>query len=214
MKTKSEEVGTLSTAHGVSLNVGALLGPSLLLLPGLAAAVAGPASIISWLSMLAVSGLLAIVFTAFGLRTPSGGGVAAYVASAFGSRFGTATAWCFLAGVIAGAPVVCLIGGNYVADLLGGGTRTSLIAAGILLVVVLIVTLAGARTSAGVQLGLVGLLLAMIAVAVIGAIPSAQASNWSPLLPHGWGSNGSAASSLMLSFVGWGDGSCRSESSL
>ncbi|WP_223694912.1 APC family permease [Leifsonia poae] len=201
--TKSEEAGTLSTAHAISLYVGALLGPSLLLLPGLAAAAAGPASILAWLFMLIVSGLLAVVFAVFGLRTPSGGGVATYVTTAFGPRLGTATAWCFLAGVIAGAPVVCLIGGNYVADLLGGGTRTSLIAAGILLVVVLIVTLAGARASAGMQLGLVGLLLAMVAVAVVGAIPSARADNWIPFLPHGWGSIGSAASSLMLSFVGW-----------
>jgi amino acid efflux transporter len=201
--TRADGAGTLSTPHGVSLYVGALLGPSLLLLPGLAAAAAGPASILAWLFMLAVSGLLAVIFTRFGLRTPSGGGVASYVASAFGSRFGTATAWCFLAGVIAGAPVVCLIGGNYVADLLGGGARTSIVAAGILLVVVLLVTLAGGRASAKLQLGLVGLLLVMIAIAVIGAIPSAKAGNWSPFLPYGWSSIGSAASSLMLSFVGW-----------
>ncbi|MDT7599464.1 MAG: amino acid efflux transporter, partial [Pseudonocardiales bacterium] len=42
---------TLSTSHGAALYVGALLGPSLLLLPGLAAALAGPASIVAWLGL-------------------------------------------------------------------------------------------------------------------------------------------------------------------
>lgn len=199
----SDDVGTISTLHGTSLYVGALLGPSLLLLPGLAAATAGPASIIAWLLTLSVSGLLAAIFTKFGLRSPSGGGVASYVASAFGPRLGAATAWCFLAGVIAGAPVVCLIGGNYVAALLGGGTRTSLVAASILLLLVVITAIVGGRASARLQLGVVGLLLAMIAIGVLGAMPYAKATNWTPFLPHGWESVGSAAAYLMLSVVGW-----------
>src|SRR5882757_5145641 len=71
----------LSTARGAALYIGALLGPSLLLLPGLAAELAGPASILAWLGLLAVSGLLAVLFTALGTRLPSGGGVAGSAAA-------------------------------------------------------------------------------------------------------------------------------------
>ena len=52
----------LSTPAGIALYVGALLGPSLLLLPGLAARIAGPASLVAWLVLLVLSGLLAWVF--------------------------------------------------------------------------------------------------------------------------------------------------------
>ena len=45
----------LSVPRGAALYVGALLGPGLLLLPGLAAAQAGPASILAWLALLGIS---------------------------------------------------------------------------------------------------------------------------------------------------------------
>ncbi|PZS29143.1 MAG: amino acid transporter [Pseudonocardiales bacterium] len=192
----------LSTVRGAALYIGALLGPSLLLLPGLAAALAGPASILAWIGLLVVSGLLARVFTSLGTRIPNGG-VAAYAAAGLGVRAGRATSWCFLAGVVCGAPVVCLIGGSYVGDLLGGGRPVSVIAAAILLTAVIALTLGGARTTTTAQLVLVGVLVALVLVAIVGAAPSAHASNWTPFAPHGWASIGSAASVLALSFVGW-----------
>ena len=193
---------TLSTSRGVALYVGALLGPSLLLLPGLAAAVAGPASIVAWGGLLAVSGLLARVFTRLGTRIPRGG-VAAYVEAGLGCRAGRVVAWCFLAGVVLGAPVVCLIGGGYVAELLGGGSRTAVAVAAALLVLVLAVTQGGARASAGIQLVLVAVLVVLVAVATIGSAPAARSVHWTPFAPHGWTAVAHAASVLMLAFVGW-----------
>lgn len=193
----------LSTGRAVSLYVGALFGPSLLLLPGLAAALAGPASILAWAGLLAVSGLLARVFTAFGTRVRAGGGVIAYTAAGLGERAGRAVGWCFLAGVMLGAPVVCLIGGTYIADALGAGHLTAVLSAAGLLVAVVALTLGGARVGTAVQIGLVTLLVALVAMAVAGAAPAARAANWTPFAPHGWAALGAAASALMLSFVGW-----------
>jgi amino acid efflux transporter len=42
----------LSTVRGAALYIGALLGPGLLLLPGLAVTVAGPASLLAWIALL------------------------------------------------------------------------------------------------------------------------------------------------------------------
>jgi amino acid efflux transporter len=192
----------LSTTRGAALYIGALLGPSLLLLPGLAAQLAGAASIVAWIGLLVVSGLLASVFSALGTRIPSGG-LVAYAAAGLGARAGRATGWCFVGGVVTGAPVVCLIGGTYVADLLGGGRWLSLVAGASLLVTVLVLTLGGARTTTAVQLVLVGVLIALVVFAVVGSAPAARSANWTPFAPHGWASIGRAASVLMLSFVGW-----------
>src|SRR5215472_13133560 len=109
----------LTTSRGAALYIGAILGPGLLLLPGLAAAEAGPASILAWLGLLGLSGLFACVF------------------SALGPRAGRATGWMFLAGVIGGAPIVCLIGASYVTDLTGGGQfARAAVAAALLLTVI------------------------------------------------------------------------------
>ncbi|WP_206700204.1 APC family permease [Actinomadura sp. RB99] len=193
----------LSTMGATALYVGALLGPSLLLLPGLAARAAGPASLLAWAGLLVLSGLIAVVFSRLGTTVGSTSGVAGYAAAGLGSRAGRAAAWCFLGGVVTGAPVVCLIGGAYVAELLRAGDRTAFLSAGALLALVLAMRLAGARTGVRVQLALVGLLVALVVLAVGGAAPSARAAYWHPFAPHGWGSIARAASPLMLAFVGW-----------
>jgi amino acid efflux transporter len=193
----------LSATRGTALYVGALLGPGLLLLPGLAARAAGPASLVAWLVLLGMSALIAAVFAALGRAHPSAGGVAGYATEALGVRAGAAVGWCFLAGVVGGAPVVCLIGATYVTDLTGGGTLVRCLVAAAILLVVLALTLCGARASTAAQLALVGLLVLMVVVAVAGSAPSARLANWTPFAPHGWPATGRAAALLMMSFVGW-----------
>lgn len=127
----------------------------------------------------------------------------AYVAAGLGERAGRAVGWCFLAGVVLGAPVVCLIGGSYVAALSGGGQGTGVAAAALQLIVVVALTFAGARATTTVQLVLVAVLVVLVAVAVAGSARAVRAAHWTPFAPHGWASIGSAASVLMLSFVGW-----------
>ena len=148
----------LTTARGAALYIGAILGPGLLLLPGLAAAEAGPASILAWLGLLGLSGLFAAVFSALGRHVPSAGGVMGYVTAGLGPRAGRATGWMFLAGVVGGAPIVCLIGASYVTELTGGGQLArAAVAAGLLLTVIGLAA-AGLRASASAQLVLVSLL--------------------------------------------------------
>jgi len=193
----------IGVVRGAALYIGALLGPGLLLLPGLAVARAGPASVVAWGGLLGVSALFAVVFAALGVRYPTAGGVRAYAEAGLGPRAGTAVAWCFLAGVVTGAPIVCVIGGNYVAELTGGGTRTAAGTAGLLLLATIAVARRGVRTSATVQFGLVVLLLIIVVGGVAGAAPDSDPANWRPFAPHGWAAIGSAAASLMLAFVGW-----------
>ena len=193
----------LSIPRGVALYVGALLGPGLLMLPGLAAGMAGPASVLAWVGLLAISGLFAVVFTALGTRMPGGGGVIAYADAGLGPRVGRAVGRCFLTGVVLGAPVVCMIGAGYVTSLIGGGRVATALVAALLLTCVTGLTLAGARIGTTVQMVMVGLLLAVIVVAVAGSVYASRAANWTPFAPHGWSAVGSAASVLMLSFVGW-----------
>jgi amino acid efflux transporter len=180
-----------------------VLGPGVLLLPALAAQAAGPASVLAWVGLLGVSLALAATFAALGVRLPVAGGAAAYVRAAYGRAPSAATGWCFLAGVVAGAPSVALIGGFYVGHLLGGGRAVAVVTAAAMMAAVLGANAHGLRVTATMQLGLAAALAGLLLVAVITALPSAHAGNWTPFAPHGWLAIGSAANLLMLSFVGW-----------
>ena len=126
-----------------------------------------------------------------------------YVTAGLGPRAGRAIGWMFLAGVVGGAPIVCLIGAGYVTELTGGGQLDRAAVAAVLLLTVLGLAAGGLRASATAQLVLVSLLIGVVVVAVTGSAPAARAANWTPFAPHGWLSIGSAAATLMFSFAGW-----------
>ena len=193
----------VTTRSATALYVGAVLGPGVLILPGLAAEVAGPASVLAWAALLALSVPLAITFAVLGVRFPEAGGTAAYTRAAFGARAGEVTGWCFLTGVVIGAPAVALIGGFYVAELLHAGREAAVVAAAGMIAAVVAANAFGVRASARLQLGLAGVLAALLLVAVVSALPESRAENWTPFAPNGWSSVGEAASLLMLSFIGW-----------
>jgi amino acid efflux transporter len=129
--------------------------------------------------------------------------VIGYVTAGLGPRAGLATGWMFLAGVVCGAPIVCLIGASYVTDLTGGGQLARAAVAAALLLTVVGLAAGGLRASAAAQLVLVSLLTVVVIVAAGGSAGTARAANWTPFAPHGWLSIGSAAATLMFSFVGW-----------
>jgi amino acid efflux transporter len=182
--------------------VGALLGPSLLLLPGIAADLAGPAALLAWAVLLGLSALIAVVFCVLGTSFGSTAGVAGYAASGLRPSVGTATGWAFTLGVVTGVPVVCLIGGQYIAAATGLSHYGTAIAA-ILLLLVLAVRFFGGTDGTRLQLPLVAVLLVLLVVAVAGSVCSAKATNWHPFLPHGPQGVFRAAGHLMMAFVGW-----------
>lgn len=197
----------LSTRTATALYIGAVLGPGVLFIPAVAAREAGPASILAWAGLLALSIPLAITFAALGTRQPEAGGTAAYVRKAFGRRAGAATGWWFLGGVVIGAPAVALVGGFYVAELLDASKTVAVVAAALMIGCVVIANAASLHTTARLQLGLAGVLAALLLIAVLTALPHSEAEHWTPFAPNGWMAIGAAASVLMFSFVGWEAGS-------
>jgi amino acid efflux transporter len=195
--------GTLGVWRGAALYVGALIGPGVLLVPSLAAASAGPASILAWAALLLFSAPLAITFAELGVRHPVAGGVSAYVREGFGADAAAVTGAWFLTAVLIGAPAVSLIGGFYVADLTGSGTATAAAVGLAIFGAVLFANTLGLRVSSGLQFALSTVLVAVIVVAVAVALPSRAGDNWTPFAPHGCWAIGTAASILVWLFVGW-----------
>ncbi|SDM52907.1 APC family permease [Nonomuraea jiangxiensis] len=192
--------GHLGVGQGTALLVGAVLGPGMLVLPHLAAAAAGPASVLAWAGLLALSVPVALTFAALGGRYPDGGGVASFVGLAFGRHASAVTGWWFFGAVPIGTVAGALVGGQYVEACLG---LDATLAACLILAAAFAANAAGLRTSGRLQLGLVVLLVALLAAAVISAAPHADPANFTPFAPYGFAGVVSAAGVLMFAFVGW-----------
>ncbi|MFG2289139.1 APC family permease [Streptomyces sp. NPDC048595] len=197
------DIRRLGIGSGTALCAGAVLGPGVLTLPSLAAAAAGPASILAWVALLAMCVPVAASFAALGARFPDGGGVATYVHRAIGPRAAAVVGWWFYGAVPIGVVSAAWIGGKYVADAVGWGEAGAYAVAGAVLAGALVSNAVGLRMSGRVQLLLGGLLAAVLLCAVLTCAPQVSAAHFTPFLPGGWASVGSAASVLFFAFAGW-----------
>ncbi|GGM89406.1 amino acid permease [Terrabacter tumescens] len=195
--------GSLSVAQGAALSVGAVLGTGVITLPALAAAVAGPASLVAWAALVLLSVPLASTFAALGARHPDGGGVSTYVRRAFGDRAAGAVGWCFYFAIPVGAPPASMMAGGYVADVVGGGRTTSVVVAAALVLGTGAMNLAGLRFSGRVQLVLASVLAALMTATMAVALPHGSSASLTPFAPHGWTAVGTAAAVLVWGFAGW-----------
>ncbi|MFI9486492.1 APC family permease [Promicromonospora sp. NPDC052451] len=193
----------LSVPQGAALTLGAMLGTGVISLPALAAGVAGPASLVAWAALVLLSVPLATTFAALGARHPDGGGVATYARLAFGERASTMVGWAFYGTIGVGAPAAAGFAGAYVADATGGGSGTALVTTIAIIAVCAVMNWFDLRVSGTAQLVIAGSVALLLAVAVVVALPHAQAGNLVPFAPHGWGAVGPAAALLVWAFAGW-----------
>jgi amino acid efflux transporter len=194
---------SITLSQAVSLYAGAVIGAGVLILPGVGAGTAGPASLVAW----AFDGLLgvpiALTFAALAARFPDAGGVATFVTRAFGSAAGNAAGWSYFVAAAVAQALVVLTGGHYAADAFALSRGTAFILAATMLALAVAANLYGLKVSARLQLVLAaGVALVLLATA-IAAIPHISADSLTPFMPFGWRSVGRAAILLFFAFFGW-----------
>ncbi|WP_308466874.1 APC family permease [Rathayibacter soli] len=201
--TDGAPTGTIGLWQGVALYVCAILGAGVLVLPGQAASLAGPASLLAWLFSALMGVPLAFTFAALASHFPDAGGVATYTARAFGTAAGGVTGWWYFIAGSVGQTIVPLTAGYYVAAAVGLDQRWApAFAAGVLLIAVL-ANLAGMKISARVQIGLaLGVATILIAVILV-ALPQIELTTFSRFTPNGVAGIGQAVIILFFAFAGW-----------
>ncbi|MBW1641105.1 amino acid permease, partial [Microbacterium resistens] len=154
--------GGLGLAQGIALYLASVLGTGLLVLPGLAAKVAGPASVVAVAAVTLLAIPLAGTFAALAARYPDPGGVASYARRALGPTAARATGYWFLFGVAAGGPVVAVLGARYIATIVGIDAGAVPLLALVFLAVPFGANLFGVRVTGWLQLALTGLLVGVV----------------------------------------------------
>jgi amino acid efflux transporter len=193
----------ITVRHAVAIYVSSVLGAGVLVIPGLAARTAGPASIVAWAFLSLASYPFAYTFSSLSARNPESGGVYSFAKEAFGHGVSSMTAWLFVAWVALGAPAITLAAGTYLEYAFPvSGFGVFVVAAGILALAYGI-NLGGIRLSAKVQLASVVIMLAVLALGVVASSPGIKGTNFTPFLPGGVASVGVASALIVWSYLGY-----------
>lgn len=194
---------SLGLGHGVALYAGSVLGTGVLVLPGIAAETAGPASLLAWGALIVLSVPLALTYAAISVQRPDAGGFSDAIERAFGPKWGAVAGWLFLGQTPTGTVVAALIAGQCAASVVGGGDDVALAFGAGLVAAAYALNFIGLRVSATAQLVTLGVIAAGLAVIVARALPSVEASSFHPFFPRGHSAVGVAAMQLFWAFVGW-----------
>lgn len=187
----------------IVLYVSSVLGSGILVLPGLAAHLAGPASLLAW-GFLAVASLpLALLFSSLSARRPEAGGVYAFAKEAFGPVAALTTGWLFAFWQVTGAPAVALIAASYLDYAFAlGRPETYALAFGIVFAA-FAVNYRGITLSNRVQLAVIAAIVGLLAVAIVVSVPRVHAAEFRPFFPDGYLPVGTAAALIFWSFLGY-----------
>lgn len=189
--------------QAIALYIGAVLGSGVLIVPGLAAELAGPASLLAWGFMILLILPMALSMGLLSAKYPNAGGVSHFVKLAYGERAGTLVGWFFLMSVPIGAPVAALTGAGYLTAALGWGEGAKIAVAAAMLAIGLFTNWIGMQLAGKIQIAVVIAIAAVLVFSFAAALPRMESAHFTPFLPHGWLSVGQAASMLFWCFIGW-----------
>lgn len=193
----------ITLRHAVAIYVSSVLGAGIFVVPGLAARIAGPASILAWVLLSLASYPFAYTFAKLSARKPESGGLYAFARDAFGTRASTATAWLFVAWNAVGAPAATVAAASYLAFVFPLSRLEVFLVAGGLMVAAFAINVLGIRLSGRVQLATVAAILAALVVAVVASAPAVQPAAYTPFFPSGLASVGTAAALIVWSYLGY-----------
>ncbi|MBX6350003.1 MAG: amino acid permease [Clostridia bacterium] len=196
-------VRTITLPEGVSLYVGAVVGAGVLILPGVAASMAGPASLVAWTFNCLAGIPLALTFAALAARFPDAGGVATYTAKAFGPAWGAIVGWLYFVAAATGQVIVPLTGAYYAADALNLRRDDTFLWATAILGVAVVSNLRGLKVSGRVQLALSAAVAGLLLGAALASLPRLSLAHLTPFDPRGMDAVGHATVLIFVAVFGW-----------
>lgn len=194
---------TLKLPQIVVLYIGSVLGSGILIIPGVAADVSGPASILAWGLMSILVLPMALTIGLLSAKHPNVGGVSYFVSKAFNPQIGSLIGWFFMMAVVVGAPVLALTGAGYLSTAFGLSDTYRLIIAIAILIVGLMTNYFGIKLMGQLQIAVVATTLIVLTVTIFSGLSKIAPGNFHPFMPHGWISVGSTATILFWCFIGW-----------
>lgn len=193
----------IQARHAVALYVSSVLGSGVLVLPGLAAEIAGPGSLLAWAFLAVASVPFALTFASLSARRPESGGIYGFAKEAFGPSAALVAGWLFALWVMTGAPAVALIAAAYLGYAFPlNRPETFLVGFG-LVASAFAVNYRGIVLSSRIQLAIISSIVALLVVTIALSGIRVRSGNFEPFLPFGPVSVGTACALIFWSFLGY-----------
>ena len=193
----------MTMRYAIALYMSSVLGSGVLVLPGLAAQIAGPASLVAWIALSLISYPLAYTFASLSARRPESGGVYSFARESLGPGAASAVGWLFILWYVTGAPLVTVIAASYLAYAFPL-TRTEIfLIAGLLTLGAFLVNYRGIVVSSRVQLAVIVAIVGLLITAVVASAPSVNSTNFTPFFPNGYVPIGVSAALIFWSYLGY-----------
>src|SRR5260370_7424086 len=189
--------------YAVALYMSSVLGSGVLLLPGLAAKIAGPASLVGWLILSLASYPVANTFASLSARKPESGGVYAFARESFGQRWADAVGWLFIVWYVTGAPVVTVIAASYLSYAIPLSKEMIYVVAALIILGTFLINYRGIVISGKFQLAVIVPTVGLLLTPVSPSAPLVPPENFSPYFPNGVLPIGTAAALIFWSYLGY-----------
>ncbi len=194
---------TIKLRHAIALYVSSVLGSGVLVLPGLAAQIAGPASLIAWVLLAFASYPFAYTFASLSARRPESGGIYAFAKESFGLPVAIVSGWLFAFWYVTGAPAATLIAASYLNYAFPMSRLGVFLVAESVILLAFVINFRGIVLSNKVQVAVVVSIVLLLLTAVVLSSTSVSGHNFSPFFPHGLLPVGTAAALIFWSFLGY-----------
>ena len=189
--------------YAVALYMSSVLGSGVLVLPGLAAKIAGPASLVAWVILSVASYPLAYTFATLSARKPESGGVYSFARESFGQRWADAVGWLFIVWYVTGAPVVTVIAASYLSYAIPLTTSQIYIVAALIILGTFLINYQGIVVTGRVQLAVIVAIVGLLLTAILASAPLVRLENFTPFFPNGFLPIGVAAALIFWSYLGY-----------
>jgi len=193
----------MTMRYAVALYMSSVLGSGVLVLPGLAAQIAGPASLVAWVALSMISYPLAYTFASLSARRPESGGVYSFARESLGPGAANSVGWLFILWYVTGAPAVTVIAASYLAYAFPLDRTEIFLIAGILTLGAFLVNYRGIVVSSRVQLAVIIAIVGLLITAVVASAPSVNPANFTPFFPNGFVPIGVSAALIFWSYLGY-----------
>jgi amino acid efflux transporter len=193
----------MTMRYAIALYMSSVLGSGVLVLPGLAAQIAGPASLVAWVALSLISYPLAYTFASLSARRPESGGVYSFARESLGPGAANAVGWLFILWYVTGAPVVTVIAASYLAYAFPLSRTEIFLIAGLLMLGAFLVNYRGIVVSSRVQLAVIVAIVGLLITAVVASAPSVNIANFTPFFPNGYLPIGVSGALIFWSYLGY-----------
>lgn len=185
------------------LAVNAIIGTGIFFLPGMAAFIAGPASLLSWTGVAILAVLISMCFAELSSLFPKSGGVYEYAKNAFGDFIGFMTGW--ITWIIANVAIAMLVTGGmiYLDSIFHFGTAWAFVFAVVFVIAMNIIGYRGINFSTKVLFGFAIITISILVFIIVAGSFTFDISRLSPFFVFSNVSIFVAMYFIMETFFGW-----------